>query len=195
MSTLIPSVPGTGPTARRHGSRARGAGRTSTPAVVVTALAVVGVIGFVGIHAATTNTVVAEPAGSAVADIPADHLALYRAAGSICPGVDWAVLAGIGKIETNHGRSTLPGVHSGANSAGAEGEMQFLRGTWDAVRARHPDIGPNPYAASDAIPAAAHYLCDSGATANLYRAIFQYNHADWYVREVLDQAAAYRAAG
>lgn len=194
MSTLIPSVPGTGPTPRRPHSRAGGARRTSTPAVVVTALAVVGVIGFVGIHAATTSTVVAEPAGSSVADIPADHLALYRAAGSTCPGLDWAVLAAVGKIETNHGRSTLPGVHSGSNSAGAEGEMQFEPDTWAAVRARHPDIGPSPYAASDAIPAAAWYLCDSGASANLYGAVFQYNHADWYVREVLDQAAAYRAA-
>src|SRR5881398_491445 len=61
------------------------------------------------------------PAGDAApgTDIPANYLALYRQAGSTCPGIDWATLAGVGKIETNHGRSTLPGVHSGTNSAGA----------------------------------------------------------------------------
>lgn len=34
--------------------------------------------------------------------------------------LDWAVLAAIGKVETNHGRLNAPGVHSGANSAGAQ---------------------------------------------------------------------------
>jgi hypothetical protein len=35
-------------------------------------------------------------------------------------GLDWSILAAIGKIESNHGRSTLPGVAEGTqNYAGA----------------------------------------------------------------------------
>jgi hypothetical protein len=73
-----------------------------------------------------------------VADIPSDYLALYVGAARTCPGLDWSVLAAIGKIETDHGRSTLPGVHGGANAAGSVGIMQFQPATWAAVTARHP---------------------------------------------------------
>ncbi len=138
------------------------------------------------------------PSPDAVADIPADKLALYQQAATDCPGVDWTILAGIGKVETDHGRSQLPGVTDGENSAGAAGPMQFLAATFDSVIARHrlPEGGASPpsrYNASDAIHAAAFYLCDSGAPADLHRAIYSYNHADWYVQEVLDQAARYTA--
>jgi membrane-bound lytic murein transglycosylase B len=53
-----------------------------------------------------------------------------------------------------------------------------------------PDV-LNPY---DAVPAAARLLCADGAArggAALSAAIFGYNHAGWYVREVLQLAAAY----
>ena len=60
-----------------------------------------------------------QPSATAVADIPADYLALYREAATVCPGLDWSILAAIGKIETNHGRSRLTGVHNGQNFAGA----------------------------------------------------------------------------
>ncbi|MCP3800720.1 bifunctional lytic transglycosylase/C40 family peptidase [Allokutzneria sp. A3M-2-11 16] len=139
------------------------------------------------------------PSTSALDDIPGDYLALYRTAAGRCPGLDWAVLAAIGKVETNHGRSTLPGVHSGANSAKAKGPMQFLQPTFDAVVRRHPlpaggTNPPSPYNPHDAIHAAAHYLCDNGAgSGDLRRAIFAYNHADWHVTKVLTQANAYRA--
>ena len=132
--------------------------------------------------------------------IPADYLALYRAAAHVCPGLDWSVLAAVGKIETNHGRSTLPGVHSGENSAGAGGPMQFLQPTFDAVIARHPlppgsATPPSRYNPHDAIYAAAYYLCDSGADhGDLHAALYAYNHADWYVQEVLAQAAKYAAS-
>lgn len=139
------------------------------------------------------------PSPDAVADIPPDKLALYREAASDCPGLDWTILAGIGKVETDHGRSHLPGVSEGENSAGAGGPMQFLASTFDSVTARHrlPAGGASPpsrYNASDAIHAAAFYLCDSGADRGDVRAaIFAYNHADWYVDQVLDQANRYRA--
>ncbi|MCP2249451.1 C40 family peptidase [Lentzea aerocolonigenes] len=137
-----------------------------------------------------------QPSQAALADIPADYLTLYRQATSVCPGLDWSILAAIGKVETNHGRSPLPGVSSGENYAGAGGPMQFLQSTFDGVVARHslPPGGATPpsrYNPHDAIYAAAYYLCDSGAPKDLRKAIFAYNHADWYVDEVLAQAKKY----
>lgn len=143
----------------------------------------------------------AQPTQAALADIPPDYLALYRQAATVCPGLDWSVLAGIGKIETNHGRLDAPGVHSGENSAGAGGPMQFLQPTFNSVITRHrlPQAGASPPSRYDphaAVYAAAYYLCDSGARdrRDLYRSIFAYNHADWYVRKVLGQATIYAQA-
>ncbi|ROP37328.1 NlpC/P60 family protein [Saccharothrix texasensis] len=137
------------------------------------------------------------PSASALADIPADYLALYRAASAVCPRLDWSILAAIGKIETDHGRSSLPGVSSGENFAGAGGPMQFLSGSFDGVLASHqiPPGGATPpsrYNPHDAIHAASFYLCDNGVSrGDLRAAIFAYNHADWYVTQVLDQAKRY----
>jgi len=141
-----------------------------------------------------------QPSAEALADIPPDYLALYRAAAPACPGLDWSILAAIGKIESNHGRSTLAGVADGTeNFAGARGPMQFLQPTFDAVVKRHPlppggKTPPSPWNKHDAIYAAAHYLCDSGAPKDLRKAIFAYNHADWYVNDVLEQARKYSNA-
>ncbi|QBS41340.1 bifunctional lytic transglycosylase/C40 family peptidase [Nocardia sp. CS682] len=137
------------------------------------------------------------PSTEPISDIPADRLVLYQRAATVCPGLDWTVLAAIGKVESDHGRSPLPGVAAGENFAGAGGSMQFLAPTFDAVVARHPmppggASPPSRYDASDAIHAAAFYLCDSGAPTDLYAAIFAYNHADWYVTQVLEQAARYQ---
>lgn len=140
------------------------------------------------------------PSQTALTDIPADYLTLYQQAATTCPGLDWAVLAAIGKVETDHGRSTLPGVHHGQNDAGAGGPMQFLQTTFDTVTSRHrlPPGGATPpsrYHPHDAIHAAAYYLCDSGARhgRDLRAAIFTYNRATWYVDKVLTHAAHYRA--
>ncbi|WP_280457292.1 C40 family peptidase [Nocardia carnea] len=136
------------------------------------------------------------PSTEALTDIPPEMLALYQQGAGSCPGLDWSILAAIGKVETDHGRSPLPGVAAGENFAGAGGPMQFLAPTFDSVVARHPQppggsTPPSRYDPHDAIHAAAHYLCDSGAPADLYAAIFAYNHADWYVRDVLAQADRY----
>lgn len=117
------------------------------------------------------------------------YLDLYKRAASTCPGLSWTVLAAIGQVESDHGRN------AGRSSAGAYGPMQFLPSTWrrygvDGDHDGKADI-MNPY---DAIPAAAKYLCAAGAGGGgraLYRAIFAYNHADWYVRNVLNLASAY----
>jgi cell wall-associated NlpC family hydrolase len=141
-----------------------------------------------------------EPTQEALADIPPDYLALYQAAAPLCPGLDWSVLAAIGKIESDHGRSRLPGVHSGENDAGAGGPMQFKAATFAGVVARHqlPAGGATPpsrYILQDAIYAAAYNLCDNGVRrGDLRAALLAYNHADWYVNDVLAQAAKYGQA-
>jgi hypothetical protein len=117
------------------------------------------------------------------------YLDLYKQAAITCPGLSWTVLAAIGQIESDHGRNVGP------SSAGALGPMQFMPDTWkaygvDGDRDGKADI-MNPY---DAVPGAAKYLCANGAGGGgrrLYNAIFRYNHADWYVNEVLALARAY----
>lgn len=146
----------------------------------------------------TADDPAADPPTTVVADIPANYLSLYRDAAATCPGLHWSVLAAIGKIESNHGRSTLPGVHTGANSHGAKGPMQFLQRTFDAVIARHPvppggATPPSAHNPHDAVHAAAAYLCDNGARDNrdLPGAIFTYNHSRAHVNKVLDTARDY----
>lgn len=78
--------------------------------------------------------------------------------------------------------------------------MQFKQASFDGVLARHPlppggASPPSRYDPHDAIYAASFYLCDNGMSrGDLHAAIFAYNHADWYVRQVLDQAKQYAAA-
>lgn len=141
------------------------------------------------------------PSTSALTDIPAGYLTLYQQATGVCPGLDWSILAAIGKIESDHGRSQLPGVQNGENAVGAGGSMQFLESTFTAVIGRHPippggATPPSRYNPHDAIYAAAFELCDNGARNghDLRAAIFAYNHADWYVNDVLRQAAQYSQA-
>jgi hypothetical protein len=165
--------------------------------ILIPLLFAAGVSGTISAVFGGTN----QPSATALADIPANYLALYREAAGVCPGLDWTILAAIGKIESNHGRSPLPGVSSGENDAGAAGPMQFLQPSWNGILARHqlPSGGampPSRYNPHNAIHAAAFYLCDSGARdgRDLRAAIFAYNHATWYVDKVLDQAEKYRAA-
>src|SRR5712664_1311402 len=56
-----------------------------------------------------------------LAAIPARYLTWYRAAARTCAGLSWEVLAGIGTMESNNGRSNARGVHKGKNRMGAEG--------------------------------------------------------------------------
>jgi hypothetical protein len=139
------------------------------------------------------------PSKVAGAEIPPLYLQLYQQAGAR-DGIDPWILAAIGEIETNHGTSTAPGVRSGVNTYGCcAGPMQFSvigsPSTWDSygVDGNH-DGRKSPYDPADAIPAAARYLRASGAPGDYRRAIFAYNHADWYVADVLAQADAYRGA-
>ncbi|MFI6093500.1 NlpC/P60 family protein [Streptomyces sp. NPDC051218] len=136
----------------------------------------------------------ASPSKHALADIPPKMLALYQRAAPECPGLPWTVLAAIGKVETDHGR--YPTMTS---SAGAVGPMQFLPSTFKAYAHPVPPGGkkpPTPWDPVDAVYAAARLLCANGAKngKNLRRAIWHYNHADWYVNKVLKIADEYAAA-
>jgi Transglycosylase SLT domain len=124
---------------------------------------------------------------------PTSYLQLFQAsAADYCPGLSWTVLAAIAQIESADGQN------DGPSSAGALGPMQFLPSTWavwgiDAFGETGPPDVMDPY---DAVPSAARMLCADGAAGGgtaLSDAIFDYNHADWYVSEVLALAAEYAA--
>jgi hypothetical protein len=118
-------------------------------------------------------------------EIPPFLLPIYQACGTEY-GVPWEVLASINKIETGFGTNL------NISSAGAMGWMQFLPSSWEMYGLdANGDGREDPYNPVDAICAAAHYLKAAGAGDDLYDAIFAYNHADWYVEEVLLYAHAY----
>lgn len=139
------------------------------------------------------------PSNEALADIPAELLPIYQQAAMNTCNMPWAVLAAIGKTESDHGRSTLPGVRSGSNSAGAMGPMQFMPGTWAAMGVDGDNDGATDvYNRIDAIWGAAKYLCHEGAgdPARLPAAIQQYSGGDpIYVDACLEIAARYVSAG
>src|SRR5215216_2074610 len=114
--------------------------------------------------------------------IPPFLLPIYQAAG-IQYGVRWEILAAINEIETDYGRNL------NVSSAGALGWMQFMPATWDMYGVdANGDGEKDPFNPVDAIFAAARYLRAAGADKDLYRSIFAYNHADWYVESVLMRA-------
>ena len=128
------------------------------------------------------------------AEIPPEYLRLYLQAAARY-GLDWAILAGIGKVECDHGRDPDPScTQEGAvNSAGAGGPMQFLASTWAQYGVDAEGNGPSDrWNPADAIYGAANYLRASGAPGNYREAIYAYNHAWWYVAEVQRWAAIYR---
>jgi murein DD-endopeptidase MepM/ murein hydrolase activator NlpD len=114
--------------------------------------------------------------------VPVFLLPIYQAAG-IQYGVRWEVLAAINEIETDYGRNL------NVSSAGALGWMQFMPATWRAYGVDANEDGrKDPYNPVDAIFAAARYLKAAGADRDIKRAIFAYNHANWYVDSVMMRA-------
>jgi cell wall-associated NlpC family hydrolase len=150
-----------------------------------------------------------QPTASAKAKtIPADYLYWYKRVGQQY-GVPWTILAGIGTVESDNGRTTLPGVHNGSNAFGAAGPMQIGIGgaagnVWGGLPV-HPatevvngvatdeDGGPDAsvYDPADAIAGAAKYLLQAQVQTNPSGAIFAYNHLQSYVQSVLYYASAY----
>jgi membrane-bound lytic murein transglycosylase B len=136
------------------------------------------------------------PSTEAERDIPPLYLHLYEAAAARF-GIDWTVLAGIGTVECDNGRDPAPScsVPGALNYAGAGGPAQFLVSTWKRYGITPSGQGtPNMWNPADAIFSMANYLHAAGAPADYPRAIFAYNHAWWYVDEVLSWARRYRAA-
>jgi hypothetical protein len=117
--------------------------------------------------------------------IPPFLLPIYQACGTQY-GIPWEVLAGINRIETAFGTNL------NVSTAGAVGWMQFIPSTWKAYGVdANGDGRKDPYNPVDAICAAARYLKAAGGASDLRTAIFAYNHADWYVDEVLLYAGQY----
>lgn len=130
----------------------------------------------------------------AAGEIPAGMFGLYHQAAAGCPGLPWSVLAGIGKVESDHGRAAVQ-----VSSAGALGPMQMLPATFDAYALPVPPGGAapaSPWDPADATFAAARMLCHDGAAQgrNLVGAVFAYNHDHGYVARVLELADVYAAA-
>jgi peptidoglycan DL-endopeptidase CwlO len=155
-----------------------------------------------------------QPVASVTASdsIPASYLRLFKLVGAQYK-VPWVILAGIGKVESDDGQSTLPGVHSRSNAYGAAGPMQIGIGgastdTWGGA-AVHPasqhvdgvatdenhDGVASVYEPADAIAGAARYLVEHGVRTNAPAAIFAYNHLESYVQEVLGYASQYASGG
>ncbi len=125
-----------------------------------------------------------------ITGVPSSLLTLYRASAEMyCPGLSWTVLAAINEIESGDG------ANEGPSSAGALGPMQFLPSTWAewGITAFGQPSPPDVMNPLDAVPSAARLLCAAGAgsSATLSQAIFAYNHATWYVAEVLALASEY----
>ncbi len=138
----------------------------------------------------------AEISAFARVDIPPLYLRLYLAAAARY-GLDWAVLAAIGRVECDHGRDPSPSCakEGATNSAGAGGPMQFLASTWAAYGVDgNGDGRADRWSPADAIFSAARYLRAAGAPGDYGKAIYAYNHASWYVSEVEAWAARYRGS-
>ena len=156
------------------------------------------------------------PSPVALADIPADYLAAYQAAGQAYE-LDWAILAGIGKKESNHGRLVAPGVTSGWNFCGAAGPMQHgivglpggpasvgppcpivprgAGGRWAVIGVDADGDGQiDVYDPDDAIFGAANRLRQDGAPTDWRQAILRYNNSEAYYADVERIADGYRGA-
>jgi hypothetical protein len=159
-------------------------------------VALVATLGGVSMGIAGTSVAGAGDGVSVLAqhEIPSAYLRLYQEA-AVRYGLDWAILAGIGKVECDHGRDPDPAcTREGAeNAAGAGGPMQFISSTWATYGVDADGDGrKDRWDRADAIYAAANYLRASGAPSDYRRAILAYNHAGWYADEVEHWAARYR---
>lgn len=136
-----------------------------------------------------------------------------------CGTIPVELLAGIGSVESNHGRhggavadrtgDVRPRILGPDTRYGqAQGPMQFIDPTWDTYAGRFDldasgDGHEDPQNLFDAARAAAFYLCDSAARyggrtladpEGRTAAVWYYNNSDAYVERVLGRARLIRAA-
>ena len=163
---------------------------------------------------AVANAAQPKASTEAANSIPSDYLKWFQKVG-LQYNVPWTILAGIAKVESNDGSTKLPGVTAAtvSNSFGAAGPMQIgiggASGNQWGGKPVHPasevvagvatdedgDGIASVYDPADAIAGAAKYLVAHGIQQNTASAIFAYNHANWYVQEVLSWASQYAAGG
>jgi len=158
---------------------------TQVEAIIGRGSHVVNLVSYSLVTASQSPVATIVPAGA-----PANYLNLFKAsAAKYCAGMSWTVLAAIGQIESGDG------ANNGPSSAGARGPMQFMPATWAewGIDGFGPPGPPDIMNPLDAVPSAARMLCAAGAgnPATLPQAIFAYNHANWYVAEVLALASEY----
>ena len=169
------------------------AGTLATCAMATLALLLLaGVAGLASSSGATQPSAGTDPPAF-VKGIPPAYLRLYSDAARVY-GIDWSVLAGIGKVECDHGRDADPScTREGAvNAAGAGGPMQFLAATWAVYGVDGDADGRvDRWDPADAVYGAADYLRASGLRSEPRRAIFAYNHSASYVDTVLAWAQRY----
>jgi hypothetical protein len=183
--------------ARRLGSRGPAARVTAAAGACLLAL-----LAFVGLFAASAppapQTTVACAAGASHGEVPADYFPwLPEAAAKYHLGPRGAgVVAAIHYVESDWDRSPLPGVAAGTqNNVGAEGPGQFLVSSWASYGVdANGDGTKDPYSIPDSVFATARLLHADGAPADWPDAIFDYNHAWWYVHKVLAKAASLHIA-
>jgi Transglycosylase SLT domain len=148
------------------------------------------------IAAATGGINLRTASSTAVGDIPPHYLLLYQQAG-LAFDVPWEVLAGVGKVECDHGRYPDPACwqQDVENDAGAGGPMQFLASTWSRYGLDADQDGiADRWNPADAIVSAANYLAAAGAPDDLEGALYAYNPSREYVEPVLVWAARYQEA-
>jgi len=158
---------------------------TQIEAIIGSGGHVVNLVSYSLVTASQSPVATIVPAGA-----PANYLNLFKAsAAKYCAGMSWTVLAAIGQIESGDG------ANDGPSSAGARGPMQFMPATWAewGIDGFGPPGPPDIMNPLDAVPSAARMLCAAGAgnPATLSQAVFAYNHANWYVAEVLALASEY----
>ena len=183
----VTATPATGPPAG-SGAATGGAGDTGATATATAAVTEGVMEGGIGFELPEPGSPRQASLRNPPLPIPDKVKTLYKAAAARY-AIPWTLLAGIGMEETGHGRTTA------TSSAGAQGLMQFLPATFAAVGVdgdgdRRADIRND----ADSITSAANYLVRSGVTDGpdgVVKALYAYNHATWYVNDVLHFAHAY----
>lgn len=124
------------------------------------------------------------PSAAAHAELPDGWLQRYQDAAAQCDGLDWAVLAGIGKAVSDHGRDD-PGVGGPMGLREAAWLMYRTDGDGDGALLRDdPD---------DAVRTAAERLCASGAGDDALISALRIYEPRWsVVHAALEHAVRYR---
>lgn len=161
------------------------------PAGLIAALIAL-LLGFAVVAGSASGCSESEAVGALGSEVPKRLVPIYEeAAAKYDLGVRGpSVLASINFHETSFGTNL------GDSSAGAEGWMQFLPESWEAFGVDGDEDGDrDPDDPWDAIFAAANLLHHDGAPGDWRGAIWDYNHADWYVEEVLRDAKKFASPG